>query len=99
MKTSSDHDELGPELPEALRSLANRWQIHPDRIVRARRESEAFQEICADYEECCAKLVSLEKDTDANDHRLRDYLEMRDHLERDLERCLKGEVPGQEESL
>jgi len=75
---------------ESLRLLEQHLGIEPGRIARLMAESEVFAEICADYEECCARLQSLEQRGARADAKLHDYLEMRDQLERELERYLKG---------
>ena len=67
--------------------------IQPGVIAGLMRESEPFREICADYEECCGKLQSLDQKGAASAAQLRDYLEMRDQLERDLLRYLEVADP------
>ena len=84
MDRFSDEAGQSQHLSEALLSFAQHRQLKPDRIAGLRQESEVFREICADYEECCAQLLKLEKNSMASGQ-FRDYSEMRDQLERELQ--------------
>jgi len=89
MQKSRTDSEKGPCLGEALLVFARHRGIEPDLLARLIRECEPFREIWADYEECCATLLHLERKGAAVSEQVRDYVEMRDHLERDLMRCLE----------
>ena len=93
MQTSSENSEKDPHVGKALRSFVRRRAIEPGQTARLLRESELFCEICADYEECCAKLLSLERKGADADREIHDYLELRDQLEQDLLRCLESTDP------
>jgi len=90
MQVSSEGSEKDPLVGQALLSFARNRHIEQDLIARLMSEHEPFREVCSDYEECCGKLLSLEKKGAAADRQLLDYREMRDQLERDLERHLEG---------
>jgi hypothetical protein len=93
MQTSGKDSEKGAHLSEMLLSFARHQHVEPGRIARLIRESESFREICGDYEECCARLLSLKQNAVSAGVRVRDYEEMRDHLERDLLRYLESAGP------
>ena len=76
-------------LHEPLRGLECRLGLSEGRIAELRQASEAAHEICADYEECCFKLLSLEQKGGADSRQAQDYREMRDQLERELKRHLE----------
>ena len=88
MHNSGKEAEKGPGLGEALLVLARRWAIEPEVMTRLIGKSETFREICTDYQECCAKLVQLEKKGATVSEQVSEYVEMRNSLERDLLRCL-----------
>ena len=48
-----------PIRDSSIQSLIEPWGIDLSRIAQLRSECEIFSEICADYEECSAKLLSL----------------------------------------
>ena len=89
MNASGEDAQRNRQLDEALLSFAGKREIDTGLIARLRGECELFREICADYEECCGKLLSLEQTGAAAGRQLHDYREMRDQLERDLRRCLE----------
>jgi len=93
MQKASEDCEKSCGLGEALLAFGRLRGIQPALMARLIRECEPFREICADYEECCATLLDLEKKGAAVSGRVRDYVEMRDHLERDLLRCLEPTLP------
>ena len=90
MQSPSDNSETNPRMGEALQTFTRQRGIEPGSIAGLMRECEPFREICADYEECCGKLQSLELRGTAADRELHDYLELRDQLERELLRYLRG---------
>ena len=92
-KTSTKHRRGDCPPDDGLGLLEQRLGIEPGRIAKLRGESDGFAEICADYEECCSKLRSLKQNTVSAGMRVRDYEEMRDQLEWELERHLKGADP------
>ena len=73
---------------QALRPLAQRLGITEGRIQELRRASETIEEICGDLEKCCVKVLRLEQTGQAATPQARDYREMRDQLEQELERHL-----------
>ena len=89
MKASTKNHRGGCLPGDSLRLLEEHLGIESGRIAKLRVECESFAEICTDYEECCAKLQSLERKGAAAAGQFHDYLEMRDQLERDLRRCLE----------
>jgi len=93
MQKAREDCEKTPGLGEALLAFARHRGIQPAVIARLTRECEPFREVCADYEECCATLLNLQRKGTAVNGRVRDYVEMRDHLERDLLRCLEPTPP------
>lgn len=93
MQVSSDNSEKDSCVGEALLSLAQNRRIEPGLIARMIHASEPFREICADYEECCGKLQSLLQKNPAAGRQHRDYVEMRDELERELLRYLENADP------
>ena len=88
MQASTGDSEKSPRLSEALLSFARQWRIDLGLIARLMRECEPFREVCADYEECCAKLLSLETKGVAAAGQVRDHTEMREELGRELRRRL-----------
>jgi hypothetical protein len=96
MQTSSSDARNGQDLSQALEAFARHQHVGSGLIVRLLRESESFREICADYEECCARLQSLEQKHQVAGAQMRDYIEMRQELERDLLQCLESAGPRPE---
>lgn len=94
MPFSSENIEKNPSLSEALLSFAHHRHVEPGRIARLMRKSDSFREICADYEECCSKLLNLGQEAATAGKLVRDYAEMREQLERDLLRCLEEAAQG-----
>ena len=103
MQFSNENMEKDSSLSEPLQTFARHRHVEPGRIAWLMRESESFREICADYEECCSKLLHLGQKAATAGKLVRDYAEMREQLERDLLRCLeetavrrtRGEGAGQ----
>ena len=88
-KTSTKHRWGDRPTDDNLALLEQRLGIEPGRIEKLRGESDVFAEIWADYEECCARLQSLEQKCASAAEKLHDYLEMRGELERDVLQYLK----------
>lgn len=89
MQACNEDSANGPHLSEALQFFARHRHVEPGRIARLICKSESFREICADYAECCSKLLNLEQKAVTAGTLVRDYADMREQLERDLLRCLE----------
>jgi len=74
----------------SLQQLEHRLVMREGRISELRLTDETVNEICADYEACCSKLLKLEQTGEAATQQARDYRELRDQLERELGRHLAG---------
>lgn len=83
----------GPAADDDLRSLERRLCTRPGRLVKLREECAVFNEICADYEECCEQLRHLQREGQAACTRADDYAEMRNLLVKELAHCLAGTSP------
>jgi len=89
MKASTESSGGAPPPGDNLRLLEQRLGIKPSRAAGLKVECPIFFEICADYEDCCSKLLGLEQHGSAASRQAQDYREMRDELERELRRCLE----------
>lgn len=69
--------------------LAQRLGITTGRIRELRTKSNAIDEICDDYEECNSRLEKLEQMGEADSLQAKDYRELKDQLERELEQHLE----------
>ena len=96
MTGSTKHRREGCPPGDSLRLLEQHLGVESDHLARLRAESGLFAEICADYEECCGKLQSLEQKGTAASRQIHDYQELRDELERELLRYLEDSVPHRE---
>ena len=90
MQAANDDSENGLRLSEALLAFARQRHVETSRIARLLSECEPFREICADYEECCARLSSLQQKGGTDGRQIRDYAEMRQDLELDLLKHLEA---------
>ena len=93
MHVSSEGSGKDSCLTAAILSLAQERGIETVLVEQWMEKCEIFREICADYEECCAQLVRLERKSAAASRQVRDYVEMRDQLERELLRYLEAGRP------
>jgi hypothetical protein len=73
-----------------LEALARRLDSDPTFITRLYELSEVFREITADYVMCNETLERFRHRGRVDDAKMRDYVEMRDQLERELRACLEG---------
>jgi len=61
----------------ALLQLEQRLAIRVVRLAELKSTNETVEEVCADYEACCSKLLRLEQSGDAATHQARDDQEVR----------------------
>lgn len=72
-------------VPEGARQLAQRLGITESRIHELRAACKVIDEICADYGECVCRLEQLEQTAGADSPQARDYRELKEQLEGELE--------------